>query len=539
MKLRNGQRKTIDLAYAYFKNNKGNPVIEAPTGSGKSLIQAAFIEEVLTRFPDNRFLCLTHAKELIVQNFKQLNNYAPQIDAGIYSASLKRRDIEHSVIFASIQSIYKRAFELGKFDLIIIDECHLCPVKTSAGMYRKFLDDCLLANPHIKIIGLSATPYRLDNGLLIEGENRLFTDIITAKASGMDMKKLLDEGFLSPLTTEPVQTHLNTHGVGKRGGDFIPKQLAEAVDIDVITQSACEEMVQFGIDRKSWLVFASSVNHAWHIRAYLLSHSIECAVITGDTPAGERDQLIDDFQIKKIRCLINVNVLTTGFDAPGVDMLAFMRPTMSASLYIQMAGRGMRIAEGKENCLVLDFAGLIDIHGPVDDVNPPAHKKKGDGDAPQKECDECYMLIHASLRICPYCGFKFPFKDTPNINASASTSNILSVADTSEQVEVTEMDISIHKKTGKPDSIKITYYSGMQMAAREWVCLYHGGFAQTKAEQWWKDNVGSNVIYSDIIGALFALKDYYKMPNNLTIKPKGKYTQIISRSYENKMEKIT
>ena len=393
------QAKAVSLLYDYFRHNQGNPVLEAPTAAGKSVIQSNFIKEILDQWPEQRILCLTHVKELVEQNYLAMRRSYPGGSIGINSAALGQRDTEESIIFASIQSVYSRAHELGRFDLILIDECHLVPVKTSSGMYRKFIDDCKKYNPKIKVVGFTATHYRLDNGLLIEGDNRIFTDIIPAKAAGMSIDDLLGMGYLSPLTTAPVQTHLDTSDVPVRMGEYVLRDLVKAVDTDSNTKSACNEIMGFGVDREAWLIFASSVDHAHHIESYLQLSGISCRVITGQTPGAERDDAISAYRQGHIRCLINVNVLTTGFDAPHTDLLAFMRPTMSTSLYVQMAGRGMRIHPGKQDCLVLDFAGLIERHGPVNDVDPPRRRgKKKDQAAPIKECGKCYMLIHAAAR---------------------------------------------------------------------------------------------------------------------------------------------
>jgi DNA repair protein RadD len=418
MKLRPYQQKAVDLLYAYFQHNTGNPVVEAPTAAGKSVIQADFIRGILEQWPLQRILCLCHVKELVSQNCRALRRAYPDGDIGVNAAALGSRDTQQSIIFASIQSVYKRAHELGRFDLIIVDECHLIPVRTSDGMYRRFIDDCLQYNPKIKVIGFSATPYRLDNGLLIDGDHRLFTDIIPAKAAGMSIDDLLAAGYLAPLTTHPVRTHLDTSSVAVRGGEYVLKDLAKAIDVDSTTKAACDEIIALGADRDAWLIFASSVEHAHHIEEYLRSQFVRARVITGEMDGRARDEAIALYQRREIRALINVNVLTTGFDAPHTDLLAFLRPTMSTSLYVQMAGRGMRIHPGKRDCLVLDFADLIATHGPVNKVTPPRKgKRKEDAQAPVKECKGCLMLIHASLRQCPYCGEAFEFNMAPKTTA--------------------------------------------------------------------------------------------------------------------------
>ncbi len=531
MKLRPYQEKAIELLYAYFEKNQGNPVLEAPTAAGKSVIQAQFIRGILEQWPMQRILCLTHSRELVFQNYQAMRRAYPGGSIGINSASLGRRDTGESVIFAGIQSVYKIAHELGRFDLIMIDEAHLCPVKTSQGMYRTFVDACRVFNPRIKVIGFSATPYRLDNGLLADGDNRLFTDLIPARAAGMSIDDLLGQRYLAPLVSRPVETRLDTDLVPVRGGEYVLKDLAKAVDVDSTTRQACDEIIAFGADRDAWLIFASSVNHAHHIQEYLDSCWVTSRVITGTTPEAERDDSIAAYRRGDVRALVNVNVLTTGFDAPHTDLLAFLRPTMSTSLYVQMAGRGMRIHPGKSDCLVLDFADLIARHGPVNNVDPP--RKRGDkkGQAPVKECPDCYMLLHASARECIYCGKEFQFESNQNISGTASTLDIIATR-APQRVTPTEMAFSVHKKIGKPDSLRVDYYSGPLRLATEWVCLFHGGMAGAKAREWWRQHIGPMGIVADIEEALQLAEKDARIPDYLFIQPEGKYTKIVSRGFK-------
>lgn len=531
MKLRPYQQKAVELIYAYFQHNTGNPVLEAPTAAGKSMIQAEFVRGVLEQWPDQRIIALTHVKELVEQNYQKMRLAWPAGSIGINSAALKRRDTRESVIFASIQSVYKIAHELGRFDLIIVDECHLIPSEASAGMYRTFIADCTKYNPKIKVIGFSATPYRMNNGLLIEGDDRIFTDLIPAKAAGMSIDDLLSQGYLAPLTTAPVRTALDVSHVPIRGGEYVAKDLAAAIDIDSTTRSACNEIIAHGQDRDAWLIFASSVEHAEHIADYLNDQWITVRVVTGETPAAERDQIIAAYRMGSIRALVNVNVLTTGFDAPHTDLLACLRPTMSASLYVQMMGRGMRIHPAKQDCLVLDFANLIETHGPVNNVTPPRRKKKGeDTTAPVKECKKCLMLIHASVRECPYCGEQFQFDAAPNIVGKPSTLDVLKTKQP-QKIEPTGWAFSVHSKPGKPESLRVDYYAGLLRCATEWVCLFHTGAAQYRAERWWAENVPGVKTPADAHEAVEVAEKHARLPAYLYVQQEGKYERIVSRGF--------
>lgn len=544
--LRDYQQVAVDSIHKYFGVSAGNPVLELPTSAGKSLIQADFITDVFERWPGQRILCLAHVQELIEQNYLELLSYWPGAPAGINAASMNRRDTHDPILFAMIQSVFKSAPLIGFVDLVIIDECHLVPVRTADGMYRTFLEALRQINPAVKVIGLSATPYRLDNGMLNEGDNRIFTDIIPAKANGASIDDLLAAGYLSPLVVpeKGVRTRLAIDGVKKTGGDYNQKQLAAAVDVDETTQAAVAEIVEHGAERGSWLVFATSVAHAEHIKIALGFWDVVAEVLTGETPRPERRKLTEDFKSGVLRCLISINALTTGFNARCTSLIAFMRPTASTNLYVQMAGRGMRLSPetGKTNCLILDFAGLIDKHGPVNDVTPPAKRGKGNGEAPIKECEQCFMLIPAGSMTCKYCGYEFPPPLAGhNINETASTSAIITgqaerdAANAPKRREIANVTYAVHHKTGSPSMLKVVYWEGEGLlrikAATEYQCLFHSGTARLRAIKWWNEFVDSIYHPGDVLQAAEFARKYGRAPDYIYTKPDGKYTSVVSRGF--------
>lgn len=278
MHLRKYQTEAVNAIYGYFLEKDGHPLIVMPTASGKSVVLAAFIKETLDHWPDQRILLLTHVKELIQQNYLELVGHWPMAPAGVYSAGLKRRESNSQILFAGIQSVHNKADEIGSCDLILIDEAHLCP-RSSDTMYRRFIDEMATVNDQVKIIGFTATHYRLDSGLLTEGENRVFTDV----AYEVSVKRLIDEKWLSPLITKAPSIDLDVSGVHTRGGEFIPGELAAAVDKEEVNAAAVREIVRYGRDRKSWLIFCAGVDHAYHIRDVLREHGIAAETVTGDT----------------------------------------------------------------------------------------------------------------------------------------------------------------------------------------------------------------------------------------------------------------
>lgn len=522
LSLRPYQGAAIQGLYTYFAHAKGNPLIVIPTAGGKSLVMASFIEGVIKAYPDQRLLIITHVRELIEQNHAELLRLWPHAPAGIYSAGLKRREIRAQVLFAGIQSIHARADDIQHCDLVLIDEAHLIP-RTSNTMYRRFLRDLKQLNPLLKVIGLTATPYRLDSGLLHEGDDALFTDI----AYEVSVRELIDLGYLAPLISKRMATQLDVTQVGTRGGEFIAKDLAAAVDQDAVTQRAVDEIVAYGTDRNSWLIFCAGVDHALHVRAAVRDRGITCDTIVGETPDAERDALIAGFKQGRIQCLTNANVLTTGFNAPAVDLIAMLRPTKSAGLYVQIVGRGCRLAPGKDNCLVLDFAGNIARHGPIDAIKPKRPGAGEPGEAPIKACPDCHSIVHAAVRECPDCGHRFP-PPAPKIEPRASQLPILSTR-RPEWVPVTRVSYQRHEKPGKPPSLRVDYWCGLASHS-EWVCLEHGGYPRRKAAAWWSERAPTLPLPARVEDAL-ACVNQLRCPAEIAVRPSGRFTEVVAARF--------
>lgn len=522
--LRPYQRQAIDSVYRYYESNNGNILLVLPTGSGKSLVLAQFLKEVLEAWPDQRVLMLTHVAELVRQNELELLGLWPQAPVGVYSAGLGRREaggMFQKITFAGIQSVFRKAHDLGHVDLVMVDEAHLIPPK-GEGMYRTLLQALEKINPKVKVVGLTATPYRLGQGLLTAGEGRLFHDIAYDKP----VAELVREGYLCRLVSKGGDARPDLSGVKVHGGEYVNNQLAEACDKEQLVSAAVDESLSRCADRRSLLFFCASVEHAEHTRDELRRRGVGAEMVHGGTPADERGRILEDFKAFRLRAVVNVNVLTTGFNHPGLDALIMLRPTKSTSLYVQMLGRGMRNAPGKSDCLVLDFSGNIMEHGPLDHIEVKTSNRTGQAEvkrAPAKECPRCRSLLHAAKRTCDDCGYQWPERELKHDRA-ASGMNVL--GHTYEVKKIDRIEYALHRKEGAPNSVRVTYVCGLAFF-KEWVCVEHRGYALQKAWQWWQERLPGEPFPEVAEAAVERLcAGSPRVPGKLKVKLGGRFPEI-------------
>lgn len=389
--LRPYQADSVKAVVHYFRKNDTPAVIVLPTGAGKSLVIAE-----LARLAKGRVLVLAHVKELVEQNHAKYEGY--DLKGSVFSAGLGRKETNEQVVFASVQSVVRNLDKFAnQFSLLVIDECHRVPDNKDSS-YQKVISHLCDINPGIKILGLTATPYRLGvgwiyqyhtKGLVRSEESRFFRDCIFE----LPIQYLLDEQFLTPakLVDAPVLSYdfsqltpMNTGRYKESDLDLVIEQSKRA------TPQIVDQIIRYSDDKKGVMIFAATVRHAQEILALLPPHQSE--IVIGDTATVDRDRIINQFKQQELKFLVNVSVLTTGFDAPHVDLIAILRPTESVSLYQQIVGRGLRLSPGKDECLVLDYAGnTYDLYQP--EVGNP-----------KPDSDSEIITIP-----CPACGFNNNF----------------------------------------------------------------------------------------------------------------------------------
>jgi len=551
--LRTYQKSALESLLDWLFTQNGHPLVVAPVGAGKSLMIAEFIRQAHEKYPRTRIVMLCHVQELLEQNMAELMAQYPGVDAGYYSASLKQKRLHNDVTFASIQSVHGKISAFNRApEIIIIDECHLIS-HNDATQYRRFIDAALALNPNCKVIGFTGTPFRQDSGRLDEGDGKLFDGV----AYEINIGWMIEEGYLCRPIVPSIETRLSVAGVATRKGDYAQGALERAVDIDEITKAAVSEIVNLGADRKKWLVFASGVSHCEHIRDEIRKHGISCEMVLGTTT--DRDEIIKKYRNGEIKCLVNVGVLTTGFNVPDIDLLAFMRPTKSPVLYIQSIGRGIRpvyafgfdlstkqgrldaiAASGKPNCVCLDFGNVIKTLGAIDVIdirkNPKQKSNNDDEKKPQaksKRCPACGAECVLNQKFCYECSFNFT---TGGIVATVATEGaILSSDEPARIINVDQVKYYYNEgKNEKPPTMKVVYYCGIERFY-DFLCFEHqAGYARDKARMWFKNALPEAQTYPLTIDEAMTCADLFAKPDKIHVrrqKDNAKYYEVFKHEW--------
>lgn len=395
-KLRPYQQDAVDATLTHFRKSNDSALIVLPTGAGKSLVIAE-----LARLARRKILMLTHVKELVEQNHAKYQSYG--LVGGIFSAGLNQKNNQHQVTFASVQSVAANLEQFkDEYSLIIIDECHRVS-DDETSQYLRIIQQLREQNSGLKVLGLTATPYRLGMGWIyryhyrgfirshseVNGENDVQEKPFVHCINELSLSYMINKGYLTKpeLINAAVAQYDFSALRPNRFGEYAEKEVNQLLSKHQrVTQAIIEQVMELAEKRQAVMIFAATVEHAKEITGYLPQQ--QTALITGATRQRARDQLIQRFKQRQLKYLVNVSVLTTGFDAPHVDFIAILRPTQSVSLYQQMVGRGLRLAEGKKDCLVIDYAdNNINLY------HPEVGEKKPNSDSEPVQV------------LCPSCGF--------------------------------------------------------------------------------------------------------------------------------------
>lgn len=398
-KLRPYQQEAVDNTIKYFQKKRDPALIILPTGAGKSLVIAE-----LARIAKGRVLILAHVKELVEQNYLKYKSYG--LEAGIYSAGLGKKDFKQKAIFGSVQSVARASDDFfNEFSLLVIDECHRV-AEEGATQYQEVIQKLRERNPQLCVLGLTATPYRLGMGWIYEyshigelktDQKRFFKQCVFE----LPLNYMIKNKFLTtPVKVDIPVTSYDFSELTEKGRMYTLAEVEELLKnqkrlTPLIIKNIIDITEKF--NRQGVMIFSATVKHAEEIMSFLPQD--QARVVLGDTDLSERDEIVEDFKKRKFKYLVNVSVLTTGFDAPHVDVIAILRPTESNSLYQQIVGRGLRLDPGKTDCFILDYTGMgHDIYAPeISDKRP---KKES---------------VPVNIP-CPLCGFENTFWGIMNLD---------------------------------------------------------------------------------------------------------------------------
>src|SRR5215831_10730354 len=525
VELRPYQIDALAALDAHWHNGGGAALIGMATATGKSLVIAEILHRAIARDPNLRALVTVHVRELVERDVEELLEIWPDAPYGICSDGLGRRDHDQQIIFGTIQTLCHDVAKLGWRDLLLIDEVQLVP-RDGDGMYLTLIDAQRTLNPDLRMVGASATCFRLDSGYLDHGEGALFERTVFSYGIADGIR----DGWLAPLSSKATVAKIDVTGVGRRGGEFIPGELERAANIDDVVEAAVAEMVEQGQDRRAWIGFCCGVEHAYSVRDAIRRHGISCETVVAATPSEERKAIFDAYRAGNIRCLTGVNVFSVGFNIPQVDLIALLRPTCSPGLLIQQVGRGTRKTEGKTDCRILDFAGNIRRHGPVDSIYVNGRTTANPGDVLTKTCPECQEENLLATTTCSCCGHIFISEPRqPKHAASADLTSILSGEVT--WLPVRHSEFRAHQKYSDPTApptLRVDHLCGFS-AYSEYVSFqsFNSG-ARYYAGQWWHAHGGRNPVPMRVADAL-ARYDELNRVTEIVVNRDGQWWRIAKR----------
>ena len=415
MLLRPYQEVAVSDACSALDKHK-NTLVVAPTGAGKTIMLSALVGK--RHKQGKRVLIVQHRDELVDQNKQKFEKVNPLLTTSIVNGTVKHWDGE--AVFSMVQTISRERNlrDRPKFDMVVIDEGH----HAAAPTYRKVIDAVLEDNEHAEIVGFTATPNR--------GDGKGLRGVFNNCSHQIEISSLINEGFLVRPKTFVIDLGVNSQleNVTKRGKEYDMEEVAEIMDHQIINDRIVREWKEKAGDRKT-VVFCSTVKHAEHLCDAFVADGVKADYVTGETDKSVRAQMLHDLEFGDLQVVVNVAVLTEGFDAPPVSCVILTRPCSQKGTMVQMIGRGLRIIDPeiypdilKTDCIVMDFGTSVITHGSIDDAaDLDGREKSQEGEAPTKVCPDCEAEVHARVRECPICGHVFQSKEKSQLDSFVMT----------------------------------------------------------------------------------------------------------------------
>jgi len=450
IELRPYQVENLDLIWGeLFVKNNNSSLCVLPTGTGKSVIISSFVNKTLSHNKDLKIIILFNKIVLLDDLSKKFKNAIGKENIGIYCSGVGEKVTGQSVTIASIQSVNKQDVV---YDVIIIDEAH--NVDHISGRYHSFLTYQKEKNKELRVLGFTATPFRR-NGY-IYGKERFFNKPVEAK----DLLWFIENNYLvRPVSQQPLQNaRFNLKTLKKTAGEFSADSIEKQAEGN-LTKTQVRDALLRMTGRKKIVWFCSTIKHSENVNKELFDLGEKTVCIHSALDFETRNNLISEFRYKDARHLVFVTIFSEGFDEPQVDTVVFLRPTRSPTLMVQTCGRGLRPFEGKENCLILDYADVFATLGPLTDPIILNNKKEVIKKS-EKICPKCQTYLKMKARNCDFCGYEYPTLPEPKNTHRVPDENITILSSNlgAQRVRIEKIDVSGHISSSGNKCIKISYF---------------------------------------------------------------------------------
>ena len=514
-------------------------LIQAATGAGKTIFFAELIKRLLTEWPQLRIGVVAHRSLLVEQAKDKLLKVWPEAPVGVACSSTGMPvDTDMPVVIGSVQTLARRMMTTAPFDVVFIDEAHRVPPRSHNSQYKDWLEKMLDFNPKMRVVGLTATPFRLGHGYIYgpvcrKGNKNWFNRLHYR----IGIKDLQAKGFLCGYRAkETVDIGRDLSGVHV-SGEFNLGELSDLMSKTIHVGSAVKALQEYGKDRERVIVFAVTIDHAKILTDAFESAGIDVNLVHSNQPADYREYVLDGFRNGKYRVLCSIGILTEGFDEPATDCIICCRPTKSAALHVQMCGRGLRPYPGKKDVLILDLSNNFKTHGDID--SPKINVRGGveiPGEAPTKKCDVCGEIVHTSVRECPGCGYEWPEKEVVIEDALPKMVDVRCVWKKPEPIDVQVIDFDVEPHTSK---------AGNRMVKVHLVCQQPGiiapvhvnhflmfdkeahPYARGKSISWWQRVVNTPVPGSTDEAMKWSEEIEMALPKEVRIMEDGKWWKVL------------
>ena len=549
---RSYQNEAIDAIYEVLCQ-KQNALLVAFMGSGKTAMAVKIIERVLEKMPvTGKILILAH-KSVLLQQFKNAFEKFTKIlspDVGLCCADLDQYDMGRRITIASVMTFANRAEKYQGAKLIVIDEAHRIDI-TNDSQYKKTIEILRDKEPLSRILGITATPFRLGHGYIYGDHCKPGNDNLFEKIDHrITYADLLEQGFLMPITGHVADSGSLTEDLKSVNvkGDYAIGDLGDLMSQEIHIETAVEALKKFGESCKHVIVLCTTIDHAEHVHQAMLDAEESCTILHSQLKKTEKLKNKKDWEAGIKRTIVTINMIIEGYDFPPADCLLMLRPTMSAALFLQSLGRIARISAGKETATLIDCTPNTSNFGTDLDaiqVKIPSQRMEDDEIPTTKTCPLCESILYCSARVCP-CGYKFGEETIPAKYLPKMKEVAFAMQPVVNTWEVNSMKVNIHlsKNSGK-ELIRIDFncseaVSFAMITITLWLCLpdFYEGYAVEKTrEKLAMFGIGD---IPECVTEGLDLQDIISQPDRLTVKEvkDGKYTnyEILEVHYDDSFD---